>query len=86
MRMSSDNNFLFTTSKDGTLMMHEIRVPRGFLNKDKDFNALPYSNEILTEKSEIEEDKNMLEALNNELAGAKDPNYTGVENEIGQDA
>lgn len=71
MRMTFDNNFLFTTAKDGTLMIHEIkdRDPRGGLvKKERDLGGITtFSEEILTEKTEIEEDRALLEQLSNEL-------------------
>jgi len=57
MRISYDNNFLFTAGKDGTLVIHDIkdRDPRGGLNKRDLGGVLQFSEEILTEKAEMEE-------------------------------
>jgi hypothetical protein len=37
MRISHDNNYLFSAAKDGTLMIHEIKDkdPRGLLRKQE---------------------------------------------------
>lgn len=85
MRISYDNNFLFTAGKDGTLVIHEIkdRDPRGGLNKRDLGGVLQFSEEILTEKAEMEEFDNQKEALENELQGAKDPSSGGVDNQMG---
>ena len=39
---------------------------------------LPYSDEILTEKSEMEEILNDRDKYKNELLSARDPSHTGV--------
>ena len=45
MRISYDNNFLFTSGKDGTLVIHDIkdRDPRGGLNKRELGGVLQFS-------------------------------------------
>lgn len=85
MRISYDNNFLFTAGKDGTLVIHDIkdRDPRGGLNKRDLGGVLQFSEEILTEKAEMEEFDNQKETLENELQGAKDPSSSGVDNQMG---
>ena len=58
MRLSFNNDWLFTAGRDCCLMIHEVkdRDPRGGLVKrERDANLLPFSDEILTEKSEMEE-------------------------------
>lgn len=52
MRISFDNNFLFTAGKDGTLMIYDIkdRDPRGGVIKRDFGGVLQFSEEILTEK------------------------------------
>jgi len=57
MRISYDNNFLFTAGRDGTLVIHEIkdRDPRGGVIKRDFGGVLNFSEEILTEKQEMEE-------------------------------
>ena len=53
MRMSFDNNQLFTAGKDGCLIIHDVkdRDPKG---KSRTRDCLPFSDEILTEKQEID--------------------------------
>ena len=53
MRISHDNHQLFTVGKDGCLIIHDVkdRDPKG---KFRERDTLPYSEEILTEKNEIE--------------------------------
>ena len=58
MRLSFNNDWLFTAGKDCCLMMHEVkdRDPRGGLVKrERDMGLLPFSDEILTEKSEMDD-------------------------------
>jgi cilia- and flagella-associated protein 57 len=57
MRISFDNNFLFTAGRDGTLIIHDIkdRDPRGGVIKRDFGGVLNFSEEILTEKQEMEE-------------------------------
>jgi len=51
--MSFDNNHLFTAGKDGCLIIHDVkdRDPKG---KTRVRDCLPFSDEILTEKQEID--------------------------------
>ena len=57
MRISFDNNYLFTAGRDGTFLIHEIkdRDPRGGVIKRDLGGGLIPSEEILTEKQEMEE-------------------------------
>jgi len=53
MRISFDNNFLFTAGRDGSLMILDIKDkdPRGGLVRQRDAGSMiPFSQEILTEK------------------------------------
>ena len=59
MKLSFDNNYLFTGGADGLLIIHDIkdRDPRGGAKRDREGAGglgLPFSDEILTEKAEIE--------------------------------
>lgn len=65
MRLSYDNSNLFTAGKDCALMIHDVkdRDPKG---KGKDRDALQFSDEILTEKSEIDQFIQEKEQLDNE--------------------
>jgi cilia- and flagella-associated protein 57 len=84
MRISFDNNYLFTAGRDGTLVIHEIRDrdPRGGTIKRNFGSVLQFSEEILTEKSEMEEFDNLKETLENELQAARDP-ASGVDSKMG---
>jgi len=55
MRLSFDNNYLFTAGQDGLLVIHDIkdRDPRG-AKREREGVGLAFSDEILTEKTEIE--------------------------------
>lgn len=66
MRMSFDNNHLFTAGKDGCLIIHDVkdRDPKG---KTRVRDCLPFSDEILTEKQEIDTFIQDKEQLENEL-------------------
>ena len=80
MRLSHHNDYLFTAGRDCCLMIHEVkdRDPRsGMTRHIRDPNLL-YSDEILTEKSEMEEINADRDRLMNELASARDPSHTGV--------
>lgn len=85
MRISFDNNYLFTAGRDGTLIIHDIkdRDPRGGVIKRDFGGVLNFSEEILTEKTEMEEFDNMKDTLENELQAARDPASTGVDNKMG---
>lgn len=54
MRLSYDNTHLFTTGKDCCLIIHDVkdRDPKG---KGRDRDGLQFSDEILTEKQEIDQ-------------------------------
>lgn len=81
MRLSYSNDNLFTAGRDCCLMIHDVKDkdPRGGLVKrDRDQGMLPYSDEILTEKSEIDDIHGERDRLINELAQARDPSHSGV--------
>jgi hypothetical protein len=50
MRISYDNNFLFTAGRDGTLIIHDIKDIKRDLG-----GVLSFSEEILTERAEMED-------------------------------
>ena len=81
MRLSFNNDWLFTAGKDCCLMVHEVkdRDPRGGLvRRERDAGLLPFSDEILTEKSEMDEIIGKKDALFIQLQSARDPSHTGV--------
>lgn len=85
MRISFDNNFLFTAGRDGTLIIHDIkdRDPRGGVIKRDFGGVLNFSEEILTEKQEMEEFETVREQLETQLQAFKDPASSGVDNKMG---
>lgn len=81
MRLSFNNDWLFTAGKDCCLMVHEVkdRDPRGGLvRRERDAGLLPFSDEILTEKSEMDDIIGKKDQLFIELQSARDPSHTGV--------
>ena len=81
MRLTYSNDWLFTAGKDCCLMLHEVkdRDPRGGLvRRDRDAGMLPFSDEILTEKTEMDDILGRRDQLIIELASARDPSHTGV--------
>ena len=87
MRLSADNHWLFTAGNDGCLIIHEI--------KDRDTKGLQqsrareigstmaFSEEVLTEKIEMEDYIARKDQLNNELVGARDSQHSGVNEKVG---
>jgi hypothetical protein len=79
MRISFDNNNLFTCGKDGCLIIHDVkdRDPKG---KTSQREGLPISDEILTEKTEIDGYVQEKEQLDNELQGQSQESFEKVMN------
>lgn len=69
MKISYDNKFLFTASKDGSLLIMDIKDkdPRGGNLRERELQILDFSEEILTEKSEMDDYKQRKEQLANDL-------------------
>ena len=61
-------------------MIHEVkdRDPRSSINRYVRDPTLLYSDEILTEKSEMDDINTERDRLLNELSSARDPSHTGV--------
>ena len=62
-------------------MIHDVKDkdPRGGLvRRDRDQGMLPFSDEILTEKSEMDDIHGERDRLKNELETARDPSHSGV--------
>jgi len=81
MRLNYSNDWLFTAGRDCCLMLHEVKDkdPRGgLIKRDRDQSMLPYSDEILTEKSEMDDIHGDRDRLIAELATARDPSHSGV--------
>lgn len=74
MKLSFDNNYLFTGGQDGLLIIHDIkdRDPRG-AKREREGLGLPFSDEILTEKAEIEGFITEKEGLENDFNNANQP-------------
>ena len=86
MRISYDNNYLFTAGRDGTLMILDIkdRDPRGGLVKQREAaSMIPPSEEILTEKSEIADYETQKQSLKTDLENHKNPGHSGVDEKMG---
>ena len=75
MKLSFDNNYLFTGGQDGLLIIHDIkdRDPRGGAKRERDGLGLPFSDEILTEKTEIDNFLTEKEGLENDFNNANQP-------------
>lgn len=75
MKLSFDNNYLFTGGQDGLLIIHDIkdRDPRGGAKRERDGLGLPFSDEILTEKTEIDNFQTEKEGLENDFNNANQP-------------
>jgi len=85
MRISYDNNYLFTAGRDGTLCIFDIKDkdPRGGIIK-RDFGTqLQFSEEILTEKSDMDHYEERKETLESDLVAARDPANSGNDNKMG---
>jgi hypothetical protein len=79
MRISFDNNNLFTVGKDGCLIIHDVkdRDPKG---KTSQREGLQISDEILTEKTEIDGYVQEKEQRENELSGQSNESFEKVMN------
>lgn len=77
MRLSYDNTHLFTTGKDCCLMIHDVkdRDPKG---KGRDRDGLQFSDEILTEKTEIDQYVQEKEQLENDYGGQNSESFDKV--------
>mmetsp|Transcript_18724 Transcript_18724/g.25313 ORF Transcript_18724/g.25313 Transcript_18724/m.25313 type:complete len:317 (+) Transcript_18724:221-1171(+) len=76
MKLTYKNDMLFTVGKDCALMIHDVKDkdPRGGLNsRERVDNSLPFSDEILTEKTEMDEILTKRDQFITELATARDP-------------
>ena len=66
MRLTYDNNQLFTVGEDGALIIHDVK-DRDPKSKGKERDILPYADEILTEKQEIEQQEQEREQLESDF-------------------
>lgn len=69
MRLSFDGNYLFTVGQDGCLIIFDVkeRSERGTVKNVKENMSLAFSEEILTEKQEIDGYITEKENLENDL-------------------
>ena len=84
MRLSFDNQKLFTVATDGNLYIYDIkdRDTKGPAVKREFPGIETFSQEILVDKSELEDFKNTKDTLQNEISSAQD-SHSGVDNKIG---
>lgn len=77
MRLSFDNNQLFTAGKDGCLIIHDVkdRDPKG---KSRDRDGLQFSDEILTDKQDFDNIAQEKEQLENDLHGQGQDSFDKV--------
>lgn len=75
MRLSFDNNYLFTGGLDGLVIIHDIkdRDPRG-AKAQREGLGLPFSEEILVDKQDIETFVSEKEQLEGDFQGAGSQN------------
>jgi hypothetical protein len=74
MRISPDNRLLFTAGMDGALIVYEIKDPQ-IANPAIKYDLKPiekFSNEILTEKTEMDELVNQRETAENDNSAANE--------------
>mmetsp|Transcript_20483 Transcript_20483/g.19450 ORF Transcript_20483/g.19450 Transcript_20483/m.19450 type:complete len:156 (+) Transcript_20483:1917-2384(+) len=78
MKLSYDNNYLFTVGQDGAVIIHDVkdRDPRGG-KREREGAMLNFSDEILTKKEELEGYYTDKENLDNEFNNYN--NQDGVE-------
>jgi len=74
MKLSYDNHHLFSAGQDGCFIIHDVkdRDPKG---KQREREGLPFSDEILTDKQDIEGYTQDKEQLDNELNGNNQDNF-----------
>jgi hypothetical protein len=80
MKLSYDNKYLFTGGQDGLVIIHDIKdredakgQSKSKQIKDDENKGLPWSDEILTEKTEIEGYQTEKEQLENDFNNASQP-------------
>ena len=75
MRLSYDNNFLFTGGQDGALIIHDVkdRDPRGAGKREREGGILNFSDEILTKREELDNYTSERENLENEFNNNNQP-------------
>eukprot|EP00351_Strombidinopsis_sp_SopsisLIS2011_P001874 CAMPEP_0116888520 /NCGR_PEP_ID=MMETSP0463-20121206/23582_1 /TAXON_ID=181622 /ORGANISM="Strombidinopsis sp, Strain SopsisLIS2011" /LENGTH=92 /DNA_ID=CAMNT_0004553447 /DNA_START=1862 /DNA_END=2140 /DNA_ORIENTATION=+ len=83
MRLSYDNQFLFTVGQDGLLFIYELKDKSNRAQKDDDSSShLKVSEEILTEKSDIESQLGLLQSLEIDAKNMEASLSGGVETKL----
>ena len=77
MRLSYSNHHLLTVGKDGCLIIHDVK-DRDLKGKSRQRECLPFSDEILTKKQEIETYIQEKEKLENDLLGQGSESFDKV--------
>lgn len=74
MKLSYDNTHLFTAGKDGCFIIHEVkdRDPKG---KSRERDKIEFSDEILTDKADIDNYASEKDQLENEFNGQSGDNF-----------
>lgn len=75
MKLSFDNNYLFTAGQDGALIIHDVkdRDPRGAGKRDREGGLLNFSDEILTKREELDNYTSERENLENDFNNNNQP-------------
>ena len=81
LRMNSTNTHLFSVGQDGMLCIFDIK-DRDPQKTGMGFNMLQFSQEILTEKTDMDAYLNEQEQLSQEYSSLKDSNDNGVEKQL----
>lgn len=82
MKISRDDRFLFTVGKDGCVIVYEIKE-RERTRETKE-NALMYSDEILTDKAELNDVQQKLEDAKNKNKELSSPKGIAQDQELGR--
>lgn len=68
MRISFDDNYLFVAGEDGCLCILDVREKEGHLSAKRDKElAVPFAEEILVTKSDLEEKNTLMQELKNKV-------------------
>jgi len=67
MRLSRDSAVLFAAGEDGCVSVHDVRDVQSMLVADKERDVLPWAEEVLVTKSDLEERKRQMTESENKL-------------------
>lgn len=82
MKISRDDRYLFTVGKDGCVIVYDIKERER--TREKADNALPYSDEILTDKAELTDIQQKLEDARNRNKELSNPKSLSQDPEVGK--